>query len=1026
MSTGTALVKEKADAIRDGSSNLASWADSLQSFGTLAKQIPVVGKSVGQVLDLGDVFRNNVLQPVDDLLANNPTPSPDQIKSAIQTVLDALPTNDDSINVVLEGDELRFDIQFAGSQTTAVPLNLGNNSAGVAFDGNANVTGTLQAGFSFGLDMADGLAPEEAFFIDLNGPTGAAPGLKAGASIDIKDFSLDGRVSVLEVKLGDGPGGQAESLKAAAEVGVAMKSADGRATISDLQNTTLGGLVNLTTGPATGGLSAQIPVSGALGSFNGSATLNVSDDNLLTDPAPSVSLTGGNFQQLLSFKELSPSKLVSLIQEIGASLQTISNGLNSSGGIPFVGSALNQAVNFADMLTDMTEGLFDVNLAGASAYTATNPAATHLSQNAVFTLSVIDTTTSQTTDDDVVATKVITIAAGDYPSIASLVGAIQSQINGTALADKVAVAADGSRVRFTAKNAGQTLAIRFAASNDAMKEVGFQPTLTNAVFKFDSLQSLVPLLVSAMNLPDAAGLGMNYVPGTNSLEFNLKFNRAFNRGIDIEFTDEVNVGVGTLALTGGLDADVEATANLDVTLGVKLAPQNNVLPLFVKDGGKVSASARFKGTGDLAAGLGILELGVDNADADFTVGGGFTINDPTPADGGLFASEFLTGQLNNNPAIENPTFTAGGDVELPLKLIGAEEVGITLPAGAKVTLKFIANPTVTLDADVTGVEDFIKQFTNFSTENVFAVLKQLVGFIQNSDIKLFNEPLPLVNKSIKELLAFASQIVDGLNGSTEAIKSLKSVFFNGGKTTKTLIQGVASAITGPLLTALQQTGGEAAKAGVKLQQAKDQLNAALNSMQAEDLQLTANLVSALGLVVQAVAQLNTVPNLPPSVTGPLDTLSQAIDPIRDALPKIQSLKDVLAATPVLGELNKIEHGEHRPTGCSTQSRRWTMRCPHCPMRSPTARRSACRSRSPARCPSCPKRSITSRSTWTTCRPARPRTSSPLPSSGSRAPGRIPVRDSSSIIALTWGDTFNRTASTSSARAGRTRLVSRPA
>ena len=98
-----------------------------------------------------------------------------------------------------------------------------------------------------------------------------------------------------------------------------------------------------------------------------------------------------------------------------------------------------------------------------------------------------------------------------------------------------------------------------------------------------------------------------------------------------------------------------------------------------------------------------------------------------------------------------------------------------------------------LTADVAGVQDFIKQFTNFSTENVFAVLKQLVGFIQNSDIKLFNEPLPLVNQSIKDVLAFANNIVDGLNGSTDAIKNLKSVFFNGGKTSKDLLVGVAAA-----------------------------------------------------------------------------------------------------------------------------------------------------------------------------------------------------------------------------------------
>src|SRR6478735_5318743 len=64
LSTGTELAQDKAAAIRDGLSDLAAFADKLETFGGFAKQIPVIGKSVGQVLDLGNTFRTNVLAPV--------------------------------------------------------------------------------------------------------------------------------------------------------------------------------------------------------------------------------------------------------------------------------------------------------------------------------------------------------------------------------------------------------------------------------------------------------------------------------------------------------------------------------------------------------------------------------------------------------------------------------------------------------------------------------------------------------------------------------------------------------------------------------------------------------------------------------------------------------------------------------------------------------------------------------------------------------------------------------------------------
>jgi hypothetical protein len=254
LSTTTDLAQEKAAAIRDGLSDLADFADKLETFGALGKQAPAIGKSVGQALDLGNAFRSNVLAPLQTLLATDLTPTPAQIRGAIQTVLDALPTSGNTVTIVQDAKEIRYDIQFVSTQTGTFPLTLEDTSTGFGFKASAAVKGSLDARFSFGIDLTDGLAPSEAFFVDLNGPAGTSSGLKASASLDLSNFQLGGRLGAVDVKLGDGAGGEAETLKALAEVGIGFNDApDGRKTISDLQNSTPSALVSLSTGPASGG-----------------------------------------------------------------------------------------------------------------------------------------------------------------------------------------------------------------------------------------------------------------------------------------------------------------------------------------------------------------------------------------------------------------------------------------------------------------------------------------------------------------------------------------------------------------------------------------------------------------------------------------------------------------------------------------------------------------------------------------------------------------------------------------------------
>ena len=144
-----------------------------------------------------------------------------------------------------------------------------SNGIGLTADaaGTLNFQIDLDLDFSFGIDLSDGLAPEERFFIEVDdfkvGGTTAGQNLNFGLAVGF---------------LGAQVQGGSFNLNTLVDVDVLNPDADsqGHITLSELLGTTIGGLIDPTV--TTGTLAGNLPVSvQALGGFTaGNAAVAVS------------------------------------------------------------------------------------------------------------------------------------------------------------------------------------------------------------------------------------------------------------------------------------------------------------------------------------------------------------------------------------------------------------------------------------------------------------------------------------------------------------------------------------------------------------------------------------------------------------------------------------------------------------------------------------------------------------------------------------------------------------------------------
>ncbi|RIK78198.1 MAG: hypothetical protein DCC68_15775 [Planctomycetota bacterium] len=273
--------------------------------------------------------------------------------------------------------------------------------------------------------------------------------------------------------------------------------------------------------------------------------------------------------------------------------------------------------------------------------------------------------------------------------------------------------------------------------------------------KFTTFQDLVPALGEALGL-DPAQIMPSYDPVFNELKVKIQLAHAFSpESVALDF----NAGGSALSFTASADANFVLNANLGITLGMRLDDELDFEDrLFIQSGGALTLTGGIGASDiDLGASLGLLGVGVQDGSIAISLGPQVTLGDPAAVpDGRITLAELLDDPLG---VIETPTLVANVTGELPLVVSGvnlgidplnppAIDISLATPNDLS-SIQFVPNA---------AFEDLLADFADFDLEDVAAMVQSLVDLLQSADIGVFDRDLPLVNRSVNDLLG----VVDSL------------------------------------------------------------------------------------------------------------------------------------------------------------------------------------------------------------------------------------------------------------------------
>ncbi|GAP96045.1 DUF4347 domain-containing protein [Leptolyngbya sp. NIES-2104] len=762
-STLAAISSTVVQGLKTGLQQFATWSDRIETLSAFTAEIPVVGNSIADVIDISSLLKNRLVDPLVSYLDTDATPTVSELLDRIGSL--SVPVGDltftidpASIASALVGNDLSFNLKFEATRTITTDFDLGEQAAtdfGVKLNGATTVglTGKIVFDFAFGYNTTNGLAPSEAFYIKVKE-------LSASAIAQANNLNVGLEVGFLGAEVKNG------SLSLNANLAAAFNdpNADSKLTLDELQETSITTLVSLT---PTGALNVSLPVSAQLAglALPGTPTLTIADDNVFTGNLPSVNVQ--DFAQLLNFKQLKPADVVNLIRQVGGALENISAGLNPEGGIPFLQEGIDAVVDFTKIIDDLTNGFFDqaINASRVAVQTGVLSAAASfdlkINNEAAITITVAQDATNRNLDD---------LAADVNAAIAT-----------ANLAQRVIAERSDDRLVLKALKSGETLSITTASNSVAATELGFSTATSIAVQKFNTIQELVDELVILTGL-NKAGIDAKYDAAKNALTFKIAKSADFEKSVEFDFSQDIDLGIASLNLAGGATGTFNVNAGFALGIGISLdlpkEGESFSQRLFFTSDSRIFADATISADDiGLSAALSILEIGIENGTASLDLNAALGLKDPTANDLGITLSDLLN-NAGSLSTIVNPTFTVAGSVVLPIAIEGLSDFGLTLGTQPQLELGFTLDPlTKTLETTATaqGFSEIVDRFKNFSVKDVLSLVGKTIDFLLDEDNKALNTKLPLVNQSLNELLGFLDPIQQAYGEIQDKIEGIKSL-----------------------------------------------------------------------------------------------------------------------------------------------------------------------------------------------------------------------------------------------------------
>lgn len=798
-----------ASEMQDGLSSLGqAFADlgtSLETFEVLAKPLPLIGSNspndpaptIGNLLDIGSLLQEDIATRINNYFAlpgGDATPTASELLGAFGGGLFS------DLSLVTDShDRAEIRLKYKQNRQDSRPLDFGTALAdnGVLLDATAtiNLEATISLDVTFGVDLSLGLSPQQASFLRVQK-------FDVSAKADLIDLDLGGRIGFLGASVKDG------SVHLTANAGLKI-DAGNEVSLSQLQSTPLANLVQVT-GLGGEGLpggtvkDTTLPIQASLGTFSATSPITISDADVFDGALPTF-----DFSQLptdlTAFNVLTPAGLNGVLATVRDFFGTAQASPLFDAVIPFSqGTKLGQAFDFAKAfqlaVTSKLEsqpnqsayttaqelvGLLGPAITNVTVTPASggNPPVLRLTFDTSRTFNPItgklnlgllssdqsglaDITTSSTTTltpgVEMKFTLAVELEAPGKDSTLSLTSPLSTILDANrwnaVRNDKLA-----SDVLVTLRN-GQTFGVKLG-DLDAKNEGN---TLQTIVDRFNlAAKAAVPGTMSFVTF-DGTAKRLVFTDPTLPVGPNPQFKIASTNGSLVGmllglFGQDAN-GQGVIQ---GPPLHGDSTAN---HVFVENATLKGTATLAVPD---IVADAKFGGLIDLhiTNGFGSIMAGVELGLTDPTQSTPLTITD--------LVSQFP--KLGKGSTLLSVTPSAVAELNLPISVstdLGSLDlsnnsslVGTNPSIAVKWPNVFTVDPqSHDINVDLNSLDVTLPNFgklTNFqdlSADNISSLLKSLADFVdQLSGLDIFATDIPLIDRSLKDLLGFSDKLRSTIN-----------------------------------------------------------------------------------------------------------------------------------------------------------------------------------------------------------------------------------------------------------------------
>ncbi|MEM0925522.1 MAG: hypothetical protein AAGJ83_05750, partial [Planctomycetota bacterium] len=370
---------EISRVLSDGLDGLVQWAEQLDDSAVLSTPIPVINTSIGEQIDLGDFVRRRIAAPIQDLLAESPHLSANELFEAVKSQLIRDPENTGESNIIVDestsgsasnADEIAFTFDLTSTSVLPFALDLGLDPEQFPIEFEASLEGqlatTLDLDLSFGVDRSKLPSVNDAFFLKIN---------ETSASLSLVDSGAQatGRLgfsSITASMAGNLVQPEGVNTLIDASISIASDPNKQRVTLSEIRDPNgrpVLGLLDeidpdnhpLFSINPTGAIGFDVLVAAQIGDFN---TGSVSESPRLTFSATELFEPGqeenrinvvNNLGEVLDLKNVSAVGFLGALQTITTYLEEVRQSPVFGAEIPLTGgTTVGQLVDLSSAFSD--------------------------------------------------------------------------------------------------------------------------------------------------------------------------------------------------------------------------------------------------------------------------------------------------------------------------------------------------------------------------------------------------------------------------------------------------------------------------------------------------------------------------------------------------------------------------------------------------------------------------------------------------------------------------------------------------